>query len=370
MSEKPVRIAISIKDRVARQLACGMFSSAGAGVQLCDDAAAILAVAEDMQGIVLELAPAVDETIDALVLLRQHLATMPIYVIANAAEQRHAKRLKSFGATQVIPHEELQRRVGHLVQEIAKANQIDDWGVRSPGWGANRMNEGYDVQSMDMGAWLSIPGNRRLLGLEESSTAPNRSAAAPPPRDGQRAADQPQPPQPPQMARTPSAANVRAEDGAERPPLAAFTPGDLRGPSEPAVAPPRPVVVPPSEGRGEGVPCGLADCPHLVACREEHKAQNAAILESHIQREKRLQEMNQAFRERLQADLRGEMNQLIKQRNAAGEAKSQQVLNERVRQGVAVAMRRVNLMLGLLAGVLAVLIALGSALAWRLWPWP
>jgi hypothetical protein len=364
MSEKPVRIAISVKDRVTRHMACGLFSSAGVGVQVCDDTTAILAAAEDVQAIVLELAASFDETIDALVLLRQRLPNMPIYVMTDAAGQRHAKRLKSFGVTEVIPHEELQRRVGHLVKEIAMANQIDDWGVRSPGWTATRVDEGYDVHSMDIGAWLSIPGNRRLLGLEESSAPMIRSADGPESRDGQRVASLP-----PRVGNPiPPAARLVTEDGAERSQVAAPSQGDLSRLSERAVGLPL-TGVPAAEDQVTPLPCALADCPRLVACREEHKAQNAALLDTQIQREKRLLEQHQAFRERLQAELRGEFGQFVNQQIAALEAKSQQGLDERVRLGVAVATRRLHLMVGALAAVLAIVMVLGGALAWRWWPW-
>jgi len=384
MSKKPVRIAVSIKDRVARQLVCGMFSSAGASVEVCDDAAAILQIGDDLQAIVLGLAPAVDETIDALVILRQRLATLPIYVVTDTAGQRHAKRVKSFGATQVIPHDELQRRVGPLIQQIAQVNQIDDLSVRSPGWAANKIDQGYEVQSMDMGAWLSIPGNRRLLGLEEPADAvedladvdaidadsvdvDSADADSPdtfPQRDERPAADRiltvPVQPLPP----------LRVGDVAPSEPswVATVRAGDLGHPPQPAVAPPRPDPCAATECGSDGTPCSLADCPRLVRCREEHDAQNAAILETHIQREKRLLEMNQVFRDRLQAEFRTEWSQLIDQRIAAGELNSERIMNERIQRGIAAATRRFNLILGALAAALVLVMILGIILGWRLWP--
>jgi cell division septum initiation protein DivIVA len=142
---------------------------------------------------------------------------------------------------------------------------------------------------------------------------------------------------------------------------------DLGHPPEPSVAPPRPDLSAATAGESDSVPCGLTDCPRLVRCREEHDLQNAAILETHIQREKRLLEMNQAFRDRLQAELRTEWSQLIDQRIAVGELKSERVMNERVRLGIAAATRHLNLILAALAGSIAILIVLGIALAWRLW---
>ncbi len=385
MSKKPVRVAVSIKDRIARQLACGMFSSAGASIQICDDAAAILEIADGLQAIVLGLTPAVDETIDALVILRQRLATLPIYVITDAAGQRHAKRVKSFGATQVIPHEELQRRVVPLVQQVAQVNQIDDFSVRSPGWAANKIDQGYDVHSMDMGAWLSIPGNRRLLGLEEPADAVEDvadlgsievdSADADSPeafaqRDERSTADRilktPAQPIPPSI--------VAEVAPIEQPRVAALSVRDLSRPPEPSVASPRPDPSAATARGSDSVPCDLADCPRLVRCREEHDLQNAAILETHIQREKRLLEMNQAFRDRLLAELRIEWSQLIDQLIAAGELKAERVMNDRIQRGIAAATRRYNLMLGALAGTLVILIilvilsVLGIAPAWPLWP--
>jgi CheY-like chemotaxis protein len=398
MSKKPILIAVSIKDRVALQLACGMLSSAGASVQICDDAAAILQIADDLQAIVLGLAPVVDETVDTLVILRQRLATLPIYVLTDAAGQRHAKRVKSFGATQVIPHEELQRRVGPLVQQVAQVNQIDDFSVRSPGWAANKVDQGYEVQSMDMEAWLSIPGNRRLLGLEEPAgmagdlagvnpvdvdstdvdladvdsadvdladgdLADGDLADAFPQREERPVADRmPKVPVAPLPPSTPRDLAPAAPSSA--PTLSAR---DLWHPPEPSAAPPRPDLSAAAAGESDGVPCGLTDCPRLVRCREEHDLQNAAILETHIQREKRLLEMNQAFRDRLQAELRAEWSQLIDQRIAAGELKSERVMNERIRLGIAAATRHLKLILGALAGSIAILIILGIALAWRLW---
>ncbi|MBV5274468.1 MAG: hypothetical protein JZU52_12765 [Lamprocystis purpurea] len=382
MSKKPVLIAVSIKDRVARQLACGMLSSAGASIQICDDAAAILQIADDLQAIVLGLAPVVDETVDTLVILRQRLATLPIYVITDAAGQRHAKRVKSFGATQVIPHEELQQRVGPLVQQVAQVNQIDDLSVRSPGWAANKIDQGYEVQSMDMETWLSIPGNRRLLGLEEPAAVAEDvadvnpvdmdsvdvdsvdvdSADALPQREEQPTAERM--PKVPVQPLPPSTPRDAAPAAPSRAPTVSAS--HLGPPPEPAVAPPRPDLSAVTTGESDSVPCSLADCPRLVRCREEHDMQNAAILETHIQREKRLLEMNQTFRDRLQAELRTEWSQLIDQRIAAGELKSERAMNERVRLGIAAATRRL-LLLGALTGSIATLIILGIALAWRLW---
>jgi len=383
MSKKPILIAVSIKDRVARQLACGMLSSAGASVQICDDAAAILQIADDLQAIVLGLAPVVDETVDTLVILRQRLATLPIYVITDTAGQRHAKRVKSFGATQVIPHEELQQRVGPLVQQIAQVNQIDDLSVRSPGWAANKIDQGYEVQSMDMEAWLSIPGNRRLLGLEEPADLAEDvadvnpvdidsvdvdsvdvdSADALPQREEQPATERT--PKVPVQPLPPSTPRDAAPAAPSRAPTVSAS--HLGPPPEPSVPPPRPDLSAATTGESDSMPCGLTDCPRLVRCREEHDMKNAAILETLIQREKRLLEMNQTFRDRLQAELRAEWSQLVDQRIAAGELKSERVMNERIRLDIAAATRRLNLILGALTGSIAILIILGIALAWRLW---
>ena len=384
MSKKPVRIAVSIKDRVARQLACGMLSSAGASIQICDDAAAILQSGDDLQAIVLGLAPAVDETIDALVILRQRLPTLPIYVITDTAGQRHAKRVKSFGATQVIPHEELQRRVVPLVQQVAQVNQIDDLSVRSPGWAANKIDQGYEVQSMDMGAWLSIPGNRRLLGLEETTDAVEDLADVDAIDVDSVDADSPDADSPdafPQRDERPAADRILTVPVQPLPPppvgdvapiepsrVATVRAGDLGHPPQPAVAPPPPDPCAATESGSDSAPCSLTDCPRLVHYREEHDAQNAAILETLIQREKRLLEMNQVFRDRLQAEFRTEWSQLINQRIAAGELKSERIMDERIQRGIAAATRRFNLILGALAGALALVIILGIILGWRLWP--
>ncbi len=384
MSKKPVRIAVCIKDRVARQLACGMLSSVGASIQICDDAAAILRIADELQAIVLGLAPLVDETVDTLVILRQRLTTLPIYVITDAAGQRHAKRVKSFGATLVIPHEELQQRVGPLVQQVAQVNQINDFSIRSPGWAANKIDQGYEVQSMDMETWLSIPGNRRLLGLEEPADVAKDvtdvnpvdmdavdmdavymdsvdvdsddvdAAAALPQREAQAAAERL--PKVPVQPLPPSTPRDAAPAAPSRAPTVSVSP--LGPPPESSVAPPRPDLAAATTGESDSVPCSLADCPRLVRCREEHDMQNAAIMETHIQREKRLLEMNQAFRDRLLAELRTEWSQLLDQRIAAGELKSERVMNDRIQQGIAAATRRYNLMLGALTGTLVILVIL------------
>ena len=326
MNERSVRIAISIKDRVVRQLACNMFSTAGASVEVYDDTAAILDAADPIQGIVLGLGAAPEETFDALVMLRQRLATIPIYVITDTAgEQRHAKRAKSFGATQVIVHELLQRRVGHLVQQVAQGSGIKDWGIRSPGWVVPKADQGYDIESMDLGAWLAIPGNRRLLGMQEPHTEAAMPAAGPAGQDERLGAGQTIPVQ------TPSTPPVTATEWIGVPQSPGSGPG----------------VCAASERGEDQAPCHLTDCPLLTHCREEHDAQNAAILDAHKQREKRMQELNQAYRERLQVEIRHELNQTMTRQIAA-------------------AIRRMNLMVGALAGVV-VLMSIG--LVWRLGPW-
>ncbi len=129
-----------------------MFGSAGATVLICDGAAAIIKAADGLQAIVLGLGAAPEETFDALVMLRQRLATISIYLIADAAGERSAKRATQFGATQVIPNALLECRVAHLVKQIEQAGEIEDWSICSPGWMAPRTDQGYDIESMDLGA--------------------------------------------------------------------------------------------------------------------------------------------------------------------------------------------------------------------------
>lgn len=376
MNDRSVRIAICIKDRVARQLACSMFSSAGAEVQVCEDPAGVKAAADagDLQAVVLGLGAAPEATFDALVLLRQWFAAMPIYVIADAAGQRHSKRTKAFGATQVIPHEELQRRVGQLIRAVAQTetDRKDDWEVRAPGWAPGKADDGYDVQSMDLGAWLSIPGNRRLLGLKEPE-APTSDAAPQAERTSGPVSAQPSSsssssssysypspapssPAPAITARTWTAAPVVP---AEPPPLASFAAAPA-----PAAPPPAAVAPPPmSPVAGSGPnPCGLSDCSLLSICRVEHDARTAAILDAQKQRERRAQEQQQAARARMLAELQTELRDAI----TASETRMQEELDERVRLGVAAGVAVLNRMVGVLVVVLALLCA---GLVWKLGPW-
>ncbi len=380
MNERSVRIAICIKDRVARQLACSMFSSAGAEIQLCDDTSAIKAAADaqDLQAIVLGLGAAPEPTFDALVLLRQWFANIPIYVIADVAGQRHGKRTKAFGATQVIPHEELQRRVGQLIRAAAQAGKKDDLDVRPPGWAPGKGDDGYEVQSMDLGAWLSVPGNRRLLGMQES---PSGTSSGTPASQELVSATPPAAPAVPAPVPTITANDWTSASVV----LADSEPADWQPvPAVPRVAAapsPRPVpAAPPMPVAPEQVvpaasvvslppgtvaplePCGLSDCSRLAICRVEHDAQTAAILEAQKQRDKRAQEQNQAQRERLQAELRAELAESI----AAAEIRLQEAFDERLRLDIEGAITRLKRLVALLAFVLVILAA---GLVWWLGPW-
>jgi hypothetical protein len=349
MNDRSVRIAVCVKDRVARQLTCSMFSAAGATTQVCDDTAAIEQVGDDLQAIVLGLSSTPDETLDAVVALRQSRPTVPVYVIADAAGQRHAKRVKSFGVSEVIPHGELQRRAGPLVQRLAPGDRVDDPGPRSPGWAATKDDPGYDVHSMDLNAWLAVPGNRRLLGNYEPF-----GAATPPPPDGTAAVDQ----------RDSGTRDPRTAPGvapAPTPPLAAPPSASPPvGATPPLAAPPgaaSPITAAPQPG-SEAASCGQTQCTHLLQCRAEHQAQNVSILEAHKQRERRIE-----------TEIKGELYQAMTVRIAASEAQVQQGLDEgaaALRRELAAAMRRIYLMLAAIVGAAAIA---GIGLGWRLGTW-
>ena len=337
MNEPPLRIAVSIKDRGTRQTVCTAFAAAGASVQVCDDAS-LRQAGEEVQGIVLGLSAAAEDVLDTLLIVRKRSATIPIYVIADAAGQRHAKRVKSFGATEVIALDLVQRRAPHLVKQVAQAGKGEGWTLQ-PGWAAAKADQGYDLQSMDLGAWLSVPGNRGLLGMPEPPVA----AAAPtsgPAHQGQRPGGAQGPAVPAASQAAP--ATVPARDGARLPPS------------------PTPRADSAADGEDQA-PCSHDDS-RLVQCRAQHAAQHAAILEAHKQREKRLQ-----------ADLTNELHQAMAQQLAAATANAQDRMDAGVaalRLELAAALRRVKLLVGVLFGALfGILVVLGLGLAWRLGAW-
>lgn len=329
MSESSVRIAVCIADQVARNTACSMFSVAGARMQVCADASAIEAVLEDVHAVLLGLNAAPDQTLDALAVLRKRSATIPIFAIADTEGERHAKRAKKFGATEVIANSALKRRAGQLVRQVAQANNIEDRPVRAQGWTPNHATDGYDVESMDLGAWLATPGNRRLLGLPSEETP--EPAEGPPPVEPMRRPD------------------------IERAQVALDAPIAARARQEAAV----PISLPPRtearpQRREETSLCVESDCPRLALFREQYAAQNAAILEAHQQREKRLL-----------AELRNELLQAVSQQIAASETKAFGKLDGRVAEvwkGMATTIRRLQIVSGALG---AALVAMAVAMAWR-----
>lgn len=339
MNEPPLRIAVSIKDRGTRQTVCTAFAAAGASVQVCDDAT-LREAGEEVQGIVLGLSAAAEDVLDTLLIVRKRSATIPIYVIADAAGQRHAKRVKSFGATEVIALDLVQRRAPHLVKQVAQAGKGEDWTLQ-PGWAAAKADQGYDLQSMDLGAWLSVPGNRGLLGMPEPTVAAAAAPTSGPAHQGQRQGGAPRPAVPAESQAAP--ATVPARDGARLPPS------------------PTPRADSATDGE-ELAPCSHDDDARLVQCREQHAAQHAAILEVHKQREKRLQ-----------ADLTNELHQAMAQQLAAAMANAQDRMDAGVaalRLELAAALRRVKLLVGVLFGALfGILVVLGLGLAWRLGAW-
>ncbi|WP_295453876.1 hypothetical protein [uncultured Thiodictyon sp.] len=335
MNERPVRIAVSIKDRAAQQLVSNLFSTAGASIQVCDDAAAIIEAADDIQAIVLGLSAAPEKTFDALVVLRQKLAAIPIYVINDAAGERHAKRALRFGATQVVSQELLPRRVSHLLQPLASAKAPTKAPAPippnspAPGWAGGKADPAYEIQSMDLGSWLSVPGNRRLLGMEEPDANGPTPNADP--------------------------AHQRERPGSDQTPPAAAGEG-LR------VA----ASLDPELGAGEySASDSLGDCPHVMRCRAQYETQSAAILEVHLQREKRLHELEHKLRERLQVDIKHELTQQI----TAEEAHVKDLIaavQAQVRREIATAITHVYLMV--IALICAIVLA-GLGMAWRLGLW-
>jgi len=361
MSESSVRIAVSIKDRTARQLVCSLFSTAGASVQVCDGIAAISQAGDDLQAIVLWLSTAPEETFDSLVLLRQRVPGVPVFVVMDAAGEHYGKRAATFGAAQVIPLGLLERRVAHLVKQLAHVGAGEDWSAHSSGSTAGNTHQGYEIQSMDLGAWLAIPGNRRLLGMQEPGTAASAAAALP------NAGPVPQGEHPgagQTMSQTMS--QTMAVQSPSSPPVSELewiaTPPPVPTP-EPSTAP---------QAADDGAPCGLGDCRFLIECRAQHEAQNAAILEAHKQRERRQQEQNQSFRERLQAELRSELHQALIQELAAAEVRGQARLDAflaKVRLERSAALQRINLILGVLGGLIVLVVLAGIGFAWRFGGW-
>ncbi|AGA89511.1 hypothetical protein Thimo_0671 [Thioflavicoccus mobilis 8321] len=327
MNYRHVSIALHIKDRTVQQLTRSLLESAGSNVLLYDDAEAIKATAERVQAIVLGLTDAPKDTIDAVVTLRKRFKAMPIYVVADAAGQRHDKRIKASGVTEIIPHAALQQRAAQLVGQLAKSAQIDNSAIPAPVWAPNAVDESYDVYSMDLETWLAIPGNReRLLGNVESAAQTHVPAKGP------EHADRPPSPEPSIAAQAPptTATATVNEDELQQPP----TPSSL------GYAP----DAHDSQGHSDSA---FADFPLLIKCRAEHAAQNNAILDAHKQREKRLQ-----------TAIKTEFQRTMTDRIAASEAKMLPRIDEgvaEVRREVAGAIRRMNLMIGGLAGLVVIL---------------
>lgn len=329
MTERTARIAISITNPVAQQLAVTMFSSAGARVDVFENIKAILDVADTIQAIVLGLDAFPDETLEALTSLRERLAKLPIYVITAAAGQRHAKRAQLHGATRVIPYGELEQQIESLVQEIAQSSGISNADVHPPGWVPPSRDQGYDVESMDLNDWLSSPENRRLLGMRAESINDNSATAT------TRATPQAHPHRPEPGTHRPSTESIastppRQDEQTKTPPTAATTPGEI------------------ADG---------ANFQRIVEAQHQHDQQNAAIAEDILQRE-----------QDIRAELKREFLQAISEQIATSEAK----LIERIDQslanttrGNALAIRKVKLMAGVLAAaaVLLVIAAVGGVWA-------
>lgn len=334
MNDQSVSIALYIKDRNAQLLTRSMFESAGARILLCDDTAAIQATASRAQAIVLGLAGSPENAIDAVVMLRKRLTTMPIYVLADHMGERHSKRIRAVGATEVILHAELQQRAPQLVSQLAGSAQAEGQVTPSPGWPPTAMDEGYDVESMDLETWMAIPGNReRLLGMAKSVTKPDVSARGPE-----------------NMGRHPDAAGSSATQARSTPP--ATTASATNG------------MRPPGLGLGNAQDSqeskdqpayDFADFPLLIKCRKEHAEQNNAILDAHKQREKRLQ-----------AAIKVELHRAIAERITASEAKTLQRIDEgvsEVRREIAAAVRRTNFMIG---GMFGLVVILAVVFGWRM----
>jgi CheY-like chemotaxis protein len=326
MTERSVRIAINIKNPVAQQLAYEMFSTAGAQIDVFDDVAAIIANADTVQAVVLGLDAFAEDTFEALALLRERLPATPVYVISAAAGQRHTERAELYGATQVIPYSELKLRVGPLVQEIAQRSGILDLGIRSPGWMPPSGDQGYDVESMDLNTWLSIPGNRRLLGMkEDSESAESTSAPAEDSESGDdRGGDGP--------------GTVATSD------TATIANRDAQSAS---------IGVPPPGEAVDGI-----GWEQIQQFRTRRNSQSVATLDAHLQHE-----------EHLRAELRGEFLQAITRRVATSEANMLDHLDERLLKAMrdnAAAIRQLKLMVGFLAGASALLVLAAIGVVWRL----
>lgn len=322
MTDRSVRVAISIKNPVAQQLACEMFGTTGVKIDVFDDAAAIIDVADTIQAIVLGLDAFPEDTLEALVLLRKRLATTPIFVIAAAAGQRHTERAALSGATQVIPYSELKLRVGPLVQEIARSSGIQDWGIRSPGWSPPNSDQGYDIESMDLNAWLAIPGNRRLLGMQEEPKG-NDATSSSGEEDGV-SKDKPTT-EPNPIAPTNREANAQSASAAEPAP---------------------PVAV------------DSTDWAQIPAIRARQHSEDDAVSEDHLRREKQLM-----------AELKSEFLQAMTRKIASTEAKILDHIDESLAKTMrdnAAAVRQVKLMAGVIAGTVVFLVLAAVAVIWRL----
>jgi len=322
MTERSVRVAISIKNPVAQQLACEMFSTTGVRIDVFDDPAAIINAADNIQAIVLGLDAFPEETLDALALLRKRLATTPIFVIAAAAGQRHTERAELSGATQVIPYSELKLRVGPLVQEIARSSGIQDWGIRSPGWAPPNSDQGYDIESMDLNAWLAIPGNRRLLGMQEEPKS-NDATSGPRPQDGLGKDNPTTEP----VTITPTSPDIHAE------------------------------IVPTAATAQSGT-VDSTDWTQIPAIRARQSAEDDAVSEAHLRREKQLI-----------AELKSEFSQAMTRQIASSEAKILDRIDESLVKAMrdnATAIRQVKLMAGVIAGAAAFLVLAAVGVMWRL----
>lgn len=325
MTERSVRIAISITNPVAQQLAYEMFSTTGARVDVFENVAEIIAVADDIQAVVLGLDAFPDDTFDALAALRERLPTTPIYVISAAAGQRHTERAERVGATHVIPYSDLKLRVGPLVQEIAQNSGMPDLGIRSPGWVPPSSDQGYDIESMDLNAWLSIPGNRRLMGMQEDSKSTDSVSA-----DAENSAFG-------------DDGDAVEADAAVIPRAPASAPRDAHGGAVGATAP--------AETAGD------LDWAHIEESRARGDAQRAATLDAHLRRE-----------QHLRAELKNEFLQAISRQVASSEAKMLDQIDERLQKATrenAAAIRQVKLMASILAGAAALLLLAAIGMLWR-----
>jgi hypothetical protein len=259
-------------------------------------------------------------------------------VISAAAGQRHAQRAQLHGATRVIPYGELEQQIESVVQEIAGSSGLSDADVHPPGWVPPSSDQGYDLESMDLNVWLSIPGNRRLLGMQEESTSygsATASAQAAPRATPQAFVDQPA---------------AGDQPGNHEPNSASLTHTSTRINPNP--------LAPLTEAAAPSAAFDGARFQEIVAAQSQHNQQNASIAENILGRERDIR-----------AELKREFLQAVTAQIATSEAKLLERIDKSLAnttRDAAAAIGKVKLMAGVLAGAAVLLVLAAIGVVWTL----